>query len=112
MAWKWGIIFAGFAVMLGAFGAHGLESAMPNADLSPWKTAVTYQMWHALALLAIGLHPKQPRLPALLFVFGILIFSGSLYTLVLTQTMWLGAITPIGGASLIAGWVALLYTSR
>lgn len=112
MAWKWGAALAGIGVILGAFGAHGLETAMPDVNLDPWKTAVAYQMWHALALLAVGLHPEKPRLPAYLFIFGIIVFSGSLYALVLTQIMWLGAITPIGGVSLISGWFALLYASR
>lgn len=104
---------AALAVALGAFGAHGLKNRVAEADLLIWQTAVNYHIWHSLALLALGvlLQLVKPRLPLLWsarsFMFGIIIFSGSLYLLVLTNTRWLGAITPIGGVAFILGWLLL-----
>ncbi|MEM1271912.1 MAG: DUF423 domain-containing protein [Bacteroidota bacterium] len=102
-------ILAGLAVALGAFGAHGLRSIVTPERVETFETAVRYHMWHALALIALGILASvfpdlKWTLPAWLFLIGILVFSGSLYILVLTDTSWLGAITPIGGTLIIAGW--------
>ncbi|MBB6610024.1 DUF423 domain-containing protein [Pontibacter sp. Tf4] len=101
--------------MIGAFGAHAL-APMLNATnrTDTFETAVKYQMYHTLALLAVGLLLFRVEHPALqvaawAFFIGILIFSGSLYTLCLTGITWLGAITPLGGTALIVGWAALFY---
>lgn len=102
-------------VMVGAFGAHALGPMLQATNRADtFETAVKYQMYHTLALLAVGLllfRVEQPALQtaAWCFFLGILIFSGSLYTLCLTGITWLGAITPIGGTLLIVGWGALFY---
>ncbi|QCR24901.1 DUF423 domain-containing protein [Pontibacter sp. SGAir0037] len=101
--------------MIGAFGAHALRGLLEKTGrLDTFETAVKYQMYHTLALLAVGLllfRIEQPALQvaAWCFFLGILIFSGSLYTLCLTGITWLGAITPIGGTFMIIGWGALFY---
>lgn len=99
------------AVIAGAFGAHGLESQLDEAQLGIWQTAATYQMYHALALLAFA-GGAMPKASARLSVWacrawlaGIAIFSGSLYLLAGFGIKWLGAITPIGGLALISGWI-------
>ncbi len=99
-------------VMLGAFGAHALETRLPAAHLIWWQKAVTYQGLHTLALLAVGLlalhHPGRALNSAgWLFLLGILLFSGSLYVLALTGVRGLGMVTPFGGTAFIAGWIAL-----
>jgi uncharacterized membrane protein YgdD (TMEM256/DUF423 family) len=104
-----GAILGGLAVAFGAFGAHTLAGRVTPERLQVFETGVRYQMYHALALFAVawlGLqYPQGNFLPAgYLFLAGILIFSGSLYLLVLTDTGWLGAITPIGGVAFLAGW--------
>lgn len=100
------------AVALGAFAAHGLRERLSPSDLGIFETGVRYQMYHALAL--VGVAWVATRFPGTavtaagwLFVAGIVVFSGSLYALVLSGVRWLGAITPFGGLSLLAGWVAL-----
>ncbi len=109
----WGAIFGGLAVALGAFGAHALAGKLSANDLSTFETAVRYQFYHALALLAVaavlGRWPQASAavLAGWLFVVGVVIFSGSLYVLVFSGVRWLGAITPIGGVAMIAGWVSL-----
>ena len=101
--------------MIGAFGAHALAPMLQATNRTDtFETAVKYQMYHTLALLAVGLLLFRVENPALqvaawAFFIGILIFSGSLYTLCLTGITWLGAITPIGGLALIVGWGALFY---
>ena len=100
---------AALAVGLGAFGAHALEETLTPKRLHTWDTAVTYHMWHALALIGLALVSKVFEVDLIwsmsLIVAGIFIFSGSLYLLCLTDTGWLGAITPIGGICFIAGWM-------
>ena len=113
----WGALFGLSGVLIGAFGAHGLKPLLTDAQLTIYHTGVDYQFIHALALLLLGAlshhqSPKAWQLSAILFIAGVFIFSGSLYLLVLTNTAWLGAITPIGGMSLIAGWAALLWGLR
>ncbi len=109
------IRLAGFfgltGVVLGAFGAHGLRERLGPGMLEVYRTGVLYHLIHALALLAVGFGAGRLRFPrtiATLFSVGIVIFSGSLYTLALTGVHWLGAITPLGGAAFIAGWAFLL----
>ena len=100
---------AAFAVGLGAFGAHALEESLSPKRLETWNTAVTYHMWHALALIGLALVSRVFEVDLTwslnLIVAGIFIFSGSLYLLCLTDTSWLGAITPIGGICFILGWI-------
>ncbi|MEZ5397887.1 MAG: DUF423 domain-containing protein [Bryobacterales bacterium] len=96
------------AVLLGAFGAHGLRARVTDPHLlEVWNTAARYHLVHALALCAVAVHPRRPPVAGGLFVLGTLLFSGSLYTMVLTDARWLGAITPLGGLSFIAGWLVL-----
>jgi uncharacterized membrane protein YgdD (TMEM256/DUF423 family) len=99
---------AGAAVALGAFGAHGLDGRLGPEALGWWRTAVDYQMWHALALVALGLGAfSRPALPAALLGGGALIFSATLYAMALGAPRWLGAVTPVGGGLMIAGWAWL-----
>jgi uncharacterized membrane protein YgdD (TMEM256/DUF423 family) len=100
------------AVVAGAFGAHGLQSRLSPDQLRAWNTAAEYQLIHSVVLLALGLfHAATGRsvgLPAVLFAVGILLFSGSIYALVLTPQRWLGPVTPLGGLCLIGAWLCLL----
>jgi uncharacterized membrane protein YgdD (TMEM256/DUF423 family) len=108
-----GALDAALAVILGAFGAHGLKDRVTAARLDVWHTACEYQFYHALGILLIVLlatHFSSHLLPvAWVLLAGSVIFSGSLYLLVLTDTAWLGAITPIGGMTLIVGWCILAW---
>jgi len=107
-------LLGALSVGLGAFGAHGLKKILDANQLATFETAVRYQFYHTLALLAVGILFQQYANNRVLwagrlFLIGILVFSGSLYLLcLLPQFSWLGAITPIGGASFIAGWLCLL----
>ena len=95
-------------VALGAFGAHGLRDVVTEPRLlEVWETGARYHLVHALALAAVAAHPRPHRATGWLFVVGILLFSGSLYLMTLTGARWLGAVTPLGGVSFIAGWAAL-----
>jgi uncharacterized membrane protein YgdD (TMEM256/DUF423 family) len=100
-------------VALGAFAAHALRSRFDAYALGIFETAVQYQFYHSLALLAVGLLMLQLpgsallRSSAWLFAGGIVVFSGSLYLLSFTGLRWLGAVTPIGGLAFIAGWACL-----
>ena len=106
---------AGFTgVALGAFAAHGLKSRLTPEMLGVFETGVRYQMYHALALLAVAWMASRWPGPAVsmagwLFVAGIVVFSGSLYLLVLTGQRWLGAVTPLGGLCFVGGWVLLAW---
>lgn len=103
-------LLAAAGVMAGAFGAHALRDVVAPADLAIWDTASRYHLMHAIALLAVGLKfDANLQKPAAVLLLGILIFSGSLYLLVLTGLRWLGAITPIGGVALILGWLWLAW---
>lgn len=108
--------FGATAVVLGAFGAHALSGQLAPIELAAWKTAVQYHLLHAVALLALALaHGHSDRrvgLSAAAFSVGIVLFSGSIYALVLTEWRWLGPVTPIGGLFLILGWVALVPLGR
>src|SRR3954468_20616813 len=105
-----GALLAATGVALGAFGAHGLKAVLPPEALGWWQTAVQYQMWHAIGLVAIGaMPPASMRWPARMLAGGTVIFSGSLYLMALSGGTWLGAITPIGGVLMIAGWAWLAW---
>jgi uncharacterized membrane protein YgdD (TMEM256/DUF423 family) len=109
-----GAIFAFIAVALGAFAAHGLKAHLAPETLSAFEIGTRYQMYHALALLAVGWACTRWPGAAVnasgwLFVAGIVLFSGSLYALSLTGVRWLGAITPFGGLAFLAGWLCLAY---
>jgi len=106
------------AVATGAFGAHGLRAWVTPERLAVWHTAVLYHLVHALGLLALGLLALQLgeftgslRWAAWCLLAGIILFSGSLYALVLTDTPWLGAIAPVGGVAFILGWLLLAWTA-
>jgi uncharacterized membrane protein YgdD (TMEM256/DUF423 family) len=110
--WIWiAAAFGATGVILGAFGAHALEARLDDHALASWRTAVQYQLIHAVALLALALRSAeggpQIQLPAWLFSLGITLFSGSIYLLVLTTLRWPGPLTPLGGLCFIAGWVSL-----
>lgn len=109
-----GSVFGLLTVVIGAFGAHALEEILlQNGRVDTFETAVKYQGIHALALVLLGilsekLNNSLIRYAAILMVIGILIFSGSLYILSITNIGFLGAITPIGGIASIAGWILLI----
>src|SRR4051812_23145779 len=98
------------AVLLGAFGAHGLENVLSrNNRLDTWHTAVLYHIVHALVLLVLAYRVPLRSGPFVAFLGGIVLFSGSLYLLAVTNMLWLGKfITPIGGLSFLAGWAWLI----
>ena len=111
-----GATFGLLGVAAGAFGAHALRARLDPRMLEIFETAVRYQMYHALALLAVAWAATRWPLPLVgaagwLFVAGIVIFSGSLYALSLSGVRALGAITPIGGLAFIAGWGCLLWAA-
>ena len=107
-----GAVGALVAVAAGAFGAHGLRQQLEPTALAVWGTAADYQMYHSLALLALGLArpaalaPRWHRVAARCFVAGIVLFSGSLYLLALTGIRPLGMVTPLGGVLFLLGWAA------
>lgn len=115
-----GAAFAGLAVALGAFGAHGLERITTDQKiLHGFQTGVQYQLYHALALIAVGiLFEKFPsnrmRWAGISFIAGIILFSGSLYLLTFLKIQdsdpvnFVGPLTPVGGVSFIAGWLLFL----
>lgn len=110
-------IFGFLAVALGAFGAHGLQKIVEPRLLDVWHTGVQYQMYHSLALLAVALLAVSYINSAIAkwaggaFVIGILLFSGSLYAIVLLGVRNLGLITPIGGVFFLIGWVLLIVAA-
>lgn len=113
-----GAIFAGLSVAAGAFGAHALREKISERMLEIFDTGARYQMYHALALLLIAIlmiilknSSNTLIISGWLFIIGIVIFSGSLYALSLTNIKVLGAITPIGGVALIAGWIFLAISA-
>lgn len=111
-----GAVFGGLGVVLGAFGAHALRSTLSPDDLATFEIGVRYQMYHALALLAVAWASTRWESGVVIaagwaFVVGIVVFSGSLYTLVLTGQRWLGAVTPVGGVAFIVGWALLAWTA-
>ena len=111
-----GIIFGGLGVAIGAFGAHALQPILAeNGRTDTFELAVRYQFYHALALLALGallpkFESKKLMYGARSITLGVIIFSGSLYALSLSNVTILGAITPIGGVLLIIGWILFLLS--
>lgn len=109
-----GSLLLALAVGLGAFGAHIIEGMLTPARYEVYQTGVTYHFYHSLGLLITGLlslhfpYSRWIRLAGTFMFSGILIFSGSLYLLTLTDTPWLGIITPFGGLSLILSWIFLV----
>jgi uncharacterized membrane protein YgdD (TMEM256/DUF423 family) len=111
-----GSLMAFLAVALGAFAAHALKLRLSQDMLNIFETAVRYHMYHSLALLAVAWATSRwPQTSVPLagwsFIFGIIVFSGSLYILSLTGIRWLGAITPIGGVAFLIGWVILFWSA-
>lgn len=111
-----GAISAFVGVAAGAFGAHGLKSRLSAEMLAIFETGVRYQMYHAFALLFVAWASSRFSSSLLttagwLFVVGTILFSGSLYALSLTETRWLGAITPLGGVAFLGGWLCLAWAA-
>jgi uncharacterized membrane protein YgdD (TMEM256/DUF423 family) len=107
-----GAVSAGLAVAAGAFGAHALRDALPPDRLAAFETGARYQMFHALALVALAFRPPELAsgaavAAAVLFAAGTVLFSGSLYALALTGVRGWGAVTPFGGVCWLAAWVLL-----
>jgi uncharacterized membrane protein YgdD (TMEM256/DUF423 family) len=116
-------ILGAIAVVFGAFGAHALQEMVDEKAIQTWQTAVQYHFYHLFAIAITGILLKQGinvwyKRAGNLFIAGIIIFSGSLYSMVLlkaagvTSANWLGAITPIGGVCFIAGWLCLFLGVR
>lgn len=111
-------IFGGLSVGAGAFASHALKDKLSERALEIFETAARYQIYHALALLLVALliNQTESSQPSLViagwaFIIGIVVFSGSLYALSLTDIKVLGAITPLGGLAFIIGWAALAYSA-
>jgi uncharacterized membrane protein YgdD (TMEM256/DUF423 family) len=105
-----GALLAAAAVAAGAFGAHALAARLTPERLATWETAARYHFYHALALILVGIAAERWPSSALsaagwLFVAGTAVFGGTVYALALGGPRWLGAITPLGGLALIAGWI-------
>jgi uncharacterized membrane protein YgdD (TMEM256/DUF423 family) len=101
------------AVILGAFGAHGLKSLLAQYGTTAiWEKAVLYHFLHAVMLFVLAERPRLPAVAWWSFFAGIVFFSGSLYLLAVTRAPWLGPITPVGGVCFILGWSALVWKSR
>ena len=110
--------FSGFlAVAVGAFGAHGLRERLSPEMMAVFQTGVQYHFYHTAALLAVALLLQYAPLTSglawsgICFVVGIVLFSGSLYLLALSEIRWLGAITPLGGTAFLAGWLLLAWSA-
>ncbi|MCH2490146.1 MAG: DUF423 domain-containing protein [Flavobacteriales bacterium] len=114
----WAAVLAAMTIAIGAFGAHALERLVPEDAVASFETGVRYQMYHALALLVVGvashISVATKKWVFFFFVFGILLFSGSIYILSLKTVLpfsptFLGPVTPIGGLLFIVGWIRLAY---
>ena len=110
-------ILGALAVLLGAFGAHGLKSVLGADTTAVYETAVRYHFYHALAILAVAVAADRFssgawwRWACRAWVAGVILFSGSLYLLVVSGIKWLGAVTPVGGSVLIAGWICVVVAA-
>ncbi|HSJ24225.1 MAG TPA: DUF423 domain-containing protein [Longimicrobiales bacterium] len=109
-----GAVLAAAAVAAGAFGAHALASRLSPDRLSTWETAARYHMYHGLALVLVAAVGDRLQLPlagaaAWLILIGVVIFAGTVYVLALGGPRWLGAVTPVGGLALIAGWLVFAW---
>jgi uncharacterized membrane protein YgdD (TMEM256/DUF423 family) len=122
-----GAIFGALGIVLGAFGAHALKVGLETRGMSSvWDTAVKYQLFHAVALVAVAgwvearlakvpspaIFERAVRQIARWFGIGVLLFSGSLYLLALGAPTWIGVITPFGGLAMMAGWIWLILAAR
>ena len=115
---KLGGILGGLSVMLGAFGAHSLKERLTEKSLATFQTGVQYQFMHSIALILVGLlmlslgeeSNKRLNRSGWFFAIGILLFSGSLYSLALGGPRWLGPVTPLGGLCFMIGWVLLAFS--
>ncbi len=109
----WAAVFGFIGVAMGAFGAHGLKHILSDHLLDVYKTAVSYQMWHALALGLVAVLPPHRLLcwAGWLLVAGIALFSGSLYLLAIFDIAWLGMVTPFGGVAFLSAWGLLAFTA-
>lgn len=112
-----GALFGASGVVLGAFGAHALGDVLAPDALSTWQTAVQYQLIHAVALVLTAVLRERRNSPALTvagwsLALGVVLFSGSLYLLVLGGPRFLGPVTPVGGVSFVIGWAALAFGAR
>ena len=97
-----------FGILFGAFGAHVLRGFLEKLDTAQfWQTAAFYHLVHAVVLLVLSGWRPVPRLAYYLILVGVILFSGSLYALALTNLKWFGAITPLGGIGMLSGWLAL-----
>ena len=109
---------AALSVVLGAFGAHGLEGSLTPRSMATFNTAVHYQFLHSLALFAVVSLPddlvniRMRTWAARAFLVGMIIFSGSLYLLLFTGLSWLGIITPLGGIAFISGWALIFFSVK
>ena len=118
--WRTGALLIALAIILGAFGAHAVKARVDEVALGWWKTGASYHRTHALGLLLLAaLYPRveraaqrKLRLAAHLIVSGIILFSGSLYVMTLTQIKILGAITPIGGTLWIIAWILVFFALK
>lgn len=113
----YGAVFMALAVGLGAFGAHGLKNVVTKEMLVIFHTGVEYQFYHALGLFCVAFvanfdNSKRVKIAGYSMIFGILVFSGSLYTMTFTGIKILGAITPIGGVAFILAWVLLALSVK
>jgi len=108
-----GALMAATGIGFGAFGAHALRTMLGPEQLGWWQTAVQYQMWHAVGLVAIAVLPlPKIQRAAGIVGLGVAIFSGSLYIMALSGPRWLGAATPLGGILMILGWLMLAWQVR
>jgi uncharacterized membrane protein YgdD (TMEM256/DUF423 family) len=97
-----------FGVLLGAFGAHVLRDLLERLGTAQfWQTGVLYHLVHAVVLLVLAGWRPIPRLSYLLILCGVIVFSGSLYALALTNFRWFGALTPLGGLGMLLGWLSM-----
>lgn len=114
---RWGSFFLFLGVACGAFGAHALQTRLSSTDLGIWHTAVLYQLIHGVGLLVLAVLPLERfriavlRWSARLMVAGTILFSGSLYMLVLSQVRIMGAVTPLGGVAFMLAWLLLFIAS-
>lgn len=117
LAWTLAGVAGGLAVLLGAFGAHGLDEHLGPHAMEVYRTAVAYQFYHVLALFMVGsfrmagMRSRLVSMAGWMFVLGLVVFCGTLYLLALTGQRWLGAITPLGGACLVLGWLLLIWAA-
>jgi uncharacterized membrane protein YgdD (TMEM256/DUF423 family) len=108
--WRVGGFLGGLAILMGTFGAYHVKQMTPRIldPESVWATAVKYQIVHSILLLLVTLAPRA-QVAGICLTFGVVLFSGSLYCLVLTGKRWLGNITPFGGALMALGWFSLIF---